>query len=63
MGLVITWKLCQVMSEHIFKGKSQFNLNRIQEVQVKRDVTQVSQTDRLALHLGIRVDLMPEWDS
>ncbi|KAF7832016.1 uncharacterized protein G2W53_014390 [Senna tora] len=29
----------------------------------KRVVAQVSQTDRFALYLGIRVDLMLEWDS
>ncbi|KAF7812430.1 uncharacterized protein G2W53_033406 [Senna tora] len=32
------------------------SLNRIQVVQVTRVVAQVSQTDRFALYLGIRVE-------
>ncbi|KAF7812431.1 uncharacterized protein G2W53_033407 [Senna tora] len=63
MGLVIEWKECEVMSNHILNGKSQLNLKRIQEVQINRVVAQVSQTRRFAINLGIRVDLMPEWDS
>ncbi|KAF7835408.1 uncharacterized protein G2W53_010267 [Senna tora] len=39
------------------------NLKRIQIVQVKRVVAQVIQTDLFALYLGIRVNLMLEWDS
>ncbi|KAF7835549.1 uncharacterized protein G2W53_010408 [Senna tora] len=101
MGLVIAWKVCQLMSKHILNQKSRLNLKRIQEVQVqmccctsesnrslcvifwnpsgfnarmglltalekykfKRVVAQVSRTDHFALYLGIRVDLMFEWDS
>ncbi|KAF7835556.1 uncharacterized protein G2W53_010415 [Senna tora] len=36
---------------------------RIEEVQVKRVVAQVSQTYRFGLYFGLRVDLMLEWDS
>ncbi|KAF7835558.1 uncharacterized protein G2W53_010417 [Senna tora] len=63
MGLVIARKVCEVMSKHIFNRKSRLNLKRIQEVEVKRVIAQVSQTYRFALYLGIRVDLMLEWDS
>ncbi|KAF7801152.1 uncharacterized protein G2W53_044915 [Senna tora] len=35
MGLVITWEVCQVMYEHIFKGKPRLNLKRIQEAQFR----------------------------
>ncbi|KAF7839115.1 uncharacterized protein G2W53_007597 [Senna tora] len=63
MGLVIAWKVCEVMSKHILNKKSLLNLKRIQEIQVKRVVAQESQTDRFALYLEIRVDLMLEWDS
>ncbi|KAF7839168.1 uncharacterized protein G2W53_007650 [Senna tora] len=63
MELVITWKECEVMSNHILNEKSQLNLKRIQEEQVKHVVAHVSQTDRFALYLGIRADLMLEWDS
>ncbi|KAF7812442.1 uncharacterized protein G2W53_033418 [Senna tora] len=51
------------MSKDILDQKSQLNLKIIQEVQAKRVVAQVSQTDRFALYLGIRVDLMLEWNS
>ncbi|KAF7839118.1 uncharacterized protein G2W53_007600 [Senna tora] len=60
MRLVIAWKECDVMFKHILNHKSRLNLRRIQEAQVKRFVAQVSQTDRFALKLGIRVDLMLE---
>ncbi|KAF7839146.1 uncharacterized protein G2W53_007628 [Senna tora] len=63
MGLVITWKVCEVMSKQILNIKTRLNLKRIQEVQVKRVVPQVSQTDRFALYLEIHGDLMLEWDS
>ncbi|KAF7839122.1 uncharacterized protein G2W53_007604 [Senna tora] len=63
MGIMITCKECEVMSKHILNQKSRLNLKRIQEVQVKRVVAQVRQIDRFALYLGIRVDLMVEWDS
>ncbi|KAF7844385.1 uncharacterized protein G2W53_001290 [Senna tora] len=63
MGLVIAWMECEVMPKHILNQNSRLNLKRFQEVQVKRVVAQVSQTYRLALYLGIRVDLMLEWDS
>ncbi|KAF7832096.1 uncharacterized protein G2W53_014429 [Senna tora] len=62
MGLVITWKVCEVMSKHILNRKPRLHLERIQEVLIKRVVAQVRQTDPFALHLGIRVDLMLEWD-
>ncbi|KAF7839149.1 uncharacterized protein G2W53_007631 [Senna tora] len=39
------------------------NFKRFQERQVKRVVAQVGHTDRFALYLGIRVDLMLKWDS
>ncbi|KAF7812465.1 uncharacterized protein G2W53_033441 [Senna tora] len=60
MGLVIAWKVCDVMSKHTLSRKSQLNLKRIQEVQVKRVVAQLSQIDRFVLYLEIRVDLMLE---
>ncbi|KAF7835411.1 uncharacterized protein G2W53_010270 [Senna tora] len=53
MGLAIAMKECEVMSKHILNQKARLNLKRIQEVQVKRVVAQVSQTDRFALYLGI----------
>ncbi|KAF7832167.1 uncharacterized protein G2W53_014500 [Senna tora] len=63
MGLVIVWKVCYIICKHILNRKSRLNIKRIQEVQVKRVVAQVGQTDRIALYLGIRVDIMLEWDS
>ncbi|KAF7832095.1 uncharacterized protein G2W53_014428 [Senna tora] len=63
MGLVIVWKVCEIMSKHILKQKPRLNLKRIQEVQAKCVAAQVVQTDRFALYLGIRVDLLLEWDS
>ncbi|KAF7841519.1 uncharacterized protein G2W53_003817 [Senna tora] len=63
MGLVIIWKECEVMSKHNINGKAQLNLKRIQEVEVKCVVAQLTQTDRFALNLGMRVDLMLESDS
>ncbi|KAF7802308.1 uncharacterized protein G2W53_041419 [Senna tora] len=53
MGLVIAWKKCEVMSKHTLNRKSRLNLKRLQEVQVKRVVAQVSQKDRFALCFGI----------
>ncbi|KAF7839124.1 uncharacterized protein G2W53_007606 [Senna tora] len=50
MALVIAWKVCQVMSKHILKLKSRLNLKRIQEVQVKRVVAKVNQTDHFMLY-------------
>ncbi|KAF7812470.1 uncharacterized protein G2W53_033446 [Senna tora] len=63
MGLLIAWKKCQVMFKDILNRKLRLNLKRIQEVQDKRVVAQVSQTDHFALYLKIRVYLMLEWDS
>ncbi|KAF7812466.1 uncharacterized protein G2W53_033442 [Senna tora] len=63
MGLVIAWKVCEVMTKNIMNRKFRLNLKGIQEVQVKRVVAQVSQTVRFAMYLGIRVDLMLKWDS
>ncbi|KAF7841513.1 uncharacterized protein G2W53_003811 [Senna tora] len=63
MGLVIASKECEVMLKHNLNRKAQLNLKRIQEVQVKHDVAQVSQTDRFALNLEVRVDLKLERDS
>ncbi|KAF7832146.1 uncharacterized protein G2W53_014479 [Senna tora] len=62
-GIVIAWKVYVVMSKQILNRKSRLNLKRIQEVQVKSVVAQVSQTDGFELYLRIRVDLMLEWDS
>ncbi|KAF7839165.1 uncharacterized protein G2W53_007647 [Senna tora] len=62
MGLEIAWNVCPVMSKLILNQKSRLNLNRIQEVQVKRVVAQVSEIDHFALFLGIRVDFRLEWD-
>ncbi|KAF7835407.1 uncharacterized protein G2W53_010266 [Senna tora] len=62
MELSIAQKECEVMSKHILNQNSQLNLKRIQ-VQVKRVVAQVSQTDSFVLKLGIREDLILEWDS
>ncbi|KAF7833009.1 uncharacterized protein G2W53_015342 [Senna tora] len=63
MGLVIAWRVCQVLSNHILNRKLGLNLKRIQDVHVKRVVAQVSQTNRFTLYFGIQVDLMLEWDS
>ncbi|KAF7812409.1 uncharacterized protein G2W53_033385 [Senna tora] len=63
MGLVITWKEFEVTSKHILNQNSRLNLKIFQEEQVKCVVAEVSQTDRFALYLGIRVNLMLEWDS
>ncbi|KAF7832158.1 uncharacterized protein G2W53_014491 [Senna tora] len=63
MGLVIAWKVCEVMSKHILYRKSQLNLKAVQQVQVKRVVAQLSGTDRFVLCFRIRLDLMLEWDS
>ncbi|KAF7839159.1 uncharacterized protein G2W53_007641 [Senna tora] len=51
------------MSKDILNQKSRLNLERVKEVQVQRVLAQVGQTDRFVLYLGIRVDLMLEWDS
>ncbi|KAF7839172.1 uncharacterized protein G2W53_007654 [Senna tora] len=51
------------MSKHILNQKSRLNLKTYQEVNVERVVAQVSQTNRFALYLGIRVDLMLECES
>ncbi|KAF7832153.1 uncharacterized protein G2W53_014486 [Senna tora] len=59
----MAWKVCEVMSKHISNRKSQLNLKRFQEVQVKSVVAQICQTHCFALYLGFRVDLMLEWDS
>ncbi|KAF7835553.1 uncharacterized protein G2W53_010412 [Senna tora] len=53
MGLAIAWKVIEFMSKLILNPKSRLNLKVIQEVQVKRVVAQVSETDRFALYLGI----------
>ncbi|KAF7842085.1 uncharacterized protein G2W53_004383 [Senna tora] len=37
-------------------------MEEIKKYKIKRVVSQVSQTNRFALYLGIRVDLMLEWD-
>ncbi|KAF7839138.1 uncharacterized protein G2W53_007620 [Senna tora] len=50
MGLVIAWKECEVMYKHIFNPKSPLNLKRLEEVQVKRVVSHLSQMDRFALY-------------
>ncbi|KAF7839120.1 uncharacterized protein G2W53_007602 [Senna tora] len=63
MGLVIVWKECEVMPKHILNQKSRLNPKRTQEVQVSHVVAQMSRIDRFVLYLGIRVDLMLEWDS
>ncbi|KAF7839130.1 uncharacterized protein G2W53_007612 [Senna tora] len=60
-GIVIAWDECDVMSKHTL-NQSKLNLKRNQEVQVKRVVAQVSQTDRFALHLIIRGHLKLQWD-
>ncbi|KAF7832161.1 uncharacterized protein G2W53_014494 [Senna tora] len=60
MGLMIAWKVCQVKSKHILNRKLGLNLDRIQEVQVKRADAQFSQTGRFTLYLGIQVVLFLE---
>ncbi|KAF7835555.1 uncharacterized protein G2W53_010414 [Senna tora] len=52
MGVMIAWKVCEVMYKHVLNSKSRSNLKRIQ-VQVKRVVALVGQTNRFALCLGI----------
>ncbi|KAF7841518.1 uncharacterized protein G2W53_003816 [Senna tora] len=63
MGLVIAWKVSEVMSKHILNRKMRLNLKSNQEVQVQRVVAQISQIEGIALYLRIRVDLIPELDS
>ncbi|KAF7841499.1 uncharacterized protein G2W53_003797 [Senna tora] len=63
MGLVIAWKDCEVMSKKILNQNLRLNHKGIQEVQGKRVVAQMSQTDRFALYLGIVEDLMLKCDS
>ncbi|KAF7812408.1 uncharacterized protein G2W53_033384 [Senna tora] len=63
MGLMVAWKEFEVMPKHILNQNLRLNFKRFEEVQAKHVVTQVSQTDRFALYLGIRVDLMLEQDS
>ncbi|KAF7839166.1 uncharacterized protein G2W53_007648 [Senna tora] len=60
MGLVIAWKECEVMFKHILNQKSWLNIQGFQVVQDKRVVSPLSQTDRFALYLGIRVDFTLE---
>ncbi|KAF7814954.1 uncharacterized protein G2W53_028923 [Senna tora] len=63
MGLVMAWKVCQVMSKHILNGKPLLNLKRIQEAQV-RTCCRTCESDRcLRVVLEIRMDLMLDWDS
>ncbi|KAF7839135.1 uncharacterized protein G2W53_007617 [Senna tora] len=57
-GLVIARKEYEVMLKYILKQKSRLKLKRIEEVPVKHVVAQLRQTDRFALNLGIRLDLM-----
>ncbi|KAF7832172.1 uncharacterized protein G2W53_014505 [Senna tora] len=59
----MAWKVCEVMSKHILNQQLRLNIKGIHEVYVKYVVAQVSQTDRFALYLEIRVDLMLYWDS
>ncbi|KAF7812421.1 uncharacterized protein G2W53_033397 [Senna tora] len=51
MGHVITWKVCEVMAKHILNRKSRLKLKTIPEVQDKRVIGHVSQTNRFALYL------------
>ncbi|KAF7808097.1 uncharacterized protein G2W53_040258 [Senna tora] len=63
MGLVIAWKVCQVMPKHILNCKSRLNLKKLKKYKFKYVVAQVSETDRFALYLGIQVVLMFKWGS
>ncbi|KAF7835027.1 uncharacterized protein G2W53_009886 [Senna tora] len=63
MGLVIAWEVCQVMSEHISKGKVRLNLKRIQESHVRPCCRTTESNGCVRVVLGIRVDLILEWDS
>ncbi|KAF7832147.1 uncharacterized protein G2W53_014480 [Senna tora] len=63
MGLMIAWKVREVMRKQILNQKSRLTLKRIHREQVKCVVAQVSQTHRFALFSGIRVVLMPKWIS
>ncbi|KAF7839147.1 uncharacterized protein G2W53_007629 [Senna tora] len=53
MRLLITWMVFEGMSKHMLNIKTRLNLKRIEEIQIKRGVAHVSQTDRFALYLGI----------
>ncbi|KAF7801083.1 uncharacterized protein G2W53_044780 [Senna tora] len=46
MGLMIAWKVCEVMYKHILNLILRLNLKRIQEVHGKRDVAELTQIDR-----------------
>ncbi|KAF7835034.1 uncharacterized protein G2W53_009893 [Senna tora] len=63
MGLMIPWEVCQVMPKHILKGKPRLNLNIIQEAQVRTCSRTSESNGCFRVVLGIRVDLMLEWDS
>ncbi|KAF7842082.1 uncharacterized protein G2W53_004380 [Senna tora] len=63
MGLVIAWKVSQVMSKHILNEKCDWISKELKKYKFKRLVAQSNQTDRFALYLGIRVDLMLNWGS
>ncbi|KAF7832164.1 uncharacterized protein G2W53_014497 [Senna tora] len=68
MDLMLEWDSwshgrCANSCKHILFRKSRLNLKRIEDVQVKRVVAQVSQTGRFALILIIPVVLKLEWDS
>ncbi|KAF7839109.1 uncharacterized protein G2W53_007591 [Senna tora] len=49
----MAWNVREVICKHILNQKSRLNLNRLQEVQVKRVVAQVIQTDRFTMSKNI----------
>ncbi|KAF7835197.1 uncharacterized protein G2W53_010056 [Senna tora] len=63
MGLMIAWVVCQAKSKHILKQKPRLNLKKVQEAQLGTCYRTSESNGCLLVVLGIRVDLMVEWDS
>ncbi|KAF7835030.1 uncharacterized protein G2W53_009889 [Senna tora] len=63
MGLVMAWAVYEVMSKSILKGKPQLNIKRIQEAQVRMCCRTSESNGCVRVLLGIREDLMLEWES
>ncbi|KAF7821439.1 uncharacterized protein G2W53_026894 [Senna tora] len=51
------------MMRHIHEERNETAPEELMKYKFKRIVAQVSHTDRFALYLGIRVDLILEWGS
>ncbi|KAF7800817.1 uncharacterized protein G2W53_044699 [Senna tora] len=63
MGLVIAWK-CVKSFQNTFSIENRDRISKeLKKYKFKRVIAQVSQTDCIAMYLGIRIDLMLEWGS